>query len=60
MSWLLMLIVVNINNPNDIPGRLSLEFRDQASCEYALNSMTYQLKFNNFKVIGKCEKKYSS
>ena len=41
----------------DVPGRINLYFKDQQSCEYALQSMTGYIKFPWFKVEGKCEKK---
>ncbi len=54
--WILILLAVNINNSNDIPGRIELSFKTQTECEYSLQSLEYSLKFKNFKVIGKCEK----
>ena len=57
--WLLILLAVNINNHNDIPGRIEITFQDQQTCVQALNSMTFQLKFDSFKVVGKCERKQS-
>lgn len=54
--WILMLIVVNIYDSTDIPGRINLTFKDQQSCEHALQSMTSYVKFPWFKVEGKCEK----
>jgi hypothetical protein len=54
--WLMMLIAVHINNPNDIPGRISLQFQTQQQCEQTLQTMTYWLKFDQFKIEGKCQK----
>jgi hypothetical protein len=54
--WLLILVAVHMNNPQDQPGRIELEFKDRMSCELALASMKYELKFKNFKVEGKCQK----
>lgn len=54
--WLMILIAVHINDPKDIPGRITLQFQTQQQCEQALQSMTYWLKFENFKVEGKCQK----
>lgn len=54
--WLMILIAVHINNPKDIPGKIVLEFPNQISCEQSLQSMTYWLKFDSFKVEGKCQK----
>jgi len=47
---------MHINNPADQPGRVELEFKDKNSCEVALASMKFELKFKNFKVEGKCIK----
>jgi hypothetical protein len=54
--WTLILIAVHINNPSDIPGRINLQFESQLQCEQTLQSMTYRLKFDKFKVEGKCQK----
>ena len=54
--WILFLIVVNMYDASDVPGRIQLQFRDQASCELALQSMTSWVKFPWFKVEGRCEK----
>lgn len=43
-------------DPSDVPGRIALQFKDQASCELALQQMNYWVKFPWFKVEGKCEK----
>jgi hypothetical protein len=58
--WLLILLVVHKNDPNDIPGRVTLEFESQAACERSLSNMFYWLKFDSFKVEGKCIRKSSS
>lgn len=39
-----------------MPGRVTLEFPDQQSCETSLQSLKYKLKFDGFKVEGKCQK----
>jgi len=57
--WTLILIAMHINNPADQPGRIELEFKDKISCEVALGSMKFELKFKNFKVEGVCTKKQS-
>ena len=54
--WLMILIAVHMNNPNDIPGKITLQFQNQQQCEQALQSMTYWLKFDKFKIEGKCQK----
>ena len=55
MKWLLIVLCVNINNPKDIPGKLIVEFETKQECETKLASMSYWLKFDSFKVVGKCE-----
>jgi hypothetical protein len=57
MMWLMILIAVHVNNPRDIPGRVELTFADQATCEQVLSTMTYRLKFDNFRMEGRCEKR---
>jgi len=58
--WTLFLIVVNIYDPTDIPGRIQLQFKDETSCSVALQNMNYWVKFPWFKVEGKCEKNTDS
>ena len=55
--WLMILIAVHLSDPTDIPGKATLEFSDQISCEQSLKTMSYWLKFNSFKVEGKCVRK---
>jgi len=43
-------------DPTDIPGKIQLQFKDQQSCEYALQNMTSWVKFPWFKVEGSCKK----
>ena len=54
--WILFLIVVNTYDPSDIPGKIQLQFKDQQSCEYTLQTMTSWIKFPWFKVEGTCKK----
>lgn len=58
--WTLILLVVNIYDPGDVPGRIQLQFQTQASCELALQSMTTWVKFPWFTVRGTCEKNPSN
>lgn len=53
----MILIAVHLTDQKDIPGRINLQFETQQQCEQTLQSMTYWLKFDNFKVEGKCVKK---
>jgi hypothetical protein len=55
--WTLILIAMHVNNSANQPGRVELEFKDRISCELALSSMKFELKFNNYKVEGKCIQK---
>ena len=54
--WLMILIAVHTNNPQDQPGRIELVFPNQLSCEQVLATMRYELKFKTFKVTGQCQK----
>lgn len=54
--WVMILLAVHIKNPEDIPGKITIQFQSQQQCEQALQSMTYWLKFEQFKVVGKCQK----
>lgn len=55
--YLLILLALNINNPQDIPGRVELTLPSLEICQQALDSLKYQLKFRNFRVEGHCEPK---
>jgi hypothetical protein len=55
--WLMILIAVHLNDPKDIPGRVTIEFPDQTSCEQSLKTITWSLKFDSFKVDAKCVKR---
>ena len=54
----MILIAVHMNDPSDQPGKIVIEFADQQSCEHAKSTMTYSLKFKNFKVEASCQRKY--
>ena len=53
----MILIAVSINDPKDVPAKVVLEFADQATCEQSLRSMSYWVKFDSFRVEGRCAKK---
>ncbi len=55
--WILILLAVHVNNPRDIPGRVEIQMPSQQICEQSLQTMTYWLKFNQFKIEGQCAKK---
>jgi hypothetical protein len=54
--WLLIILSVHINDPKDIPGKVTLEFPTQAECERAQSTMTSWLKFDSFKITSQCKK----
>ena len=54
--WILILLAVNINNPNDVPGRVSIEFATERACESARESVKYWFKFEQFKAHTQCQK----
>lgn len=56
-TWILLLLAININNPRDIPGRISVEFSSQESCISVARTLQYELKFKNFKIEAQCVKK---
>ena len=55
--WLLILLAVHINNPKDVPGKITIQFESQMQCEQAKSTVDYSLKFDSFKVISQCIKK---
>lgn len=55
--WLMILMAVHINDPRDVPAKMTLEFPDQQTCEQSAKSMTYWVKFESFKIDVKCIKK---
>lgn len=54
MKWLLVIIAVHINNPADIPAKISLEFKNQEACEQAQSTLKTWVKFDTFKVVSEC------
>jgi hypothetical protein len=54
--WLLIILAVNINNPKDVPGRLTIEFPSESACVQAQQSVKYWLKFDNFGITTQCQK----
>lgn len=55
--WLLILLAVNIHNPADVPGRVTLEFGSESECRQIARTMTYWLKFDSFKVTAECRRR---
>lgn len=58
--WIMILLAVHTNDPQDRPGRIELTFPDQIQCQTALATMQYELKFKSFQVQGQCVEKSSS
>lgn len=54
--WIMILIAVNLNNPQDQPGRVELMFPTQQSCEEAKSTMKYNLRSKSFKMVAECKK----
>jgi hypothetical protein len=54
--WLLVVLCVNINNPKDVPGRMTIEFATEQACIQAQQSVKYWLKFDSFKITTSCQK----
>jgi len=54
--WILIILAINVNNPDDVPGQVTLKFQNGQQCYEALASLQYKLKFSNFYVSGKCQR----
>jgi hypothetical protein len=54
--WLLLILAVNINNPSDVPGRVTIKFETEQQCLRAKSSIEYKLKFDSFKVTSECKR----
>jgi hypothetical protein len=55
--WILFLLAVNINDPNDIPGTIQIPFATEMECEKSAAAMTFNLKFDWYKVSALCKKR---
>lgn len=55
--WTLLIIAVHVNDPNDIPARLTMQFPSEHECQAAANSLEYDLKFKQFKLEATCSQK---
>ncbi len=53
----MILIAVHINDPKDVPAKVIIEFPDQITCEQSRQTMQYWVKFESFKIDGRCVKK---
>jgi hypothetical protein len=54
--WKLIMLVVNIHDPSDIPGTMKLVFPTEQACVHAASSLSYSVKFDWFKVTAECKK----
>jgi hypothetical protein len=54
--WILILLAVHVNNPEDRPGWVTIKFDTEQQCLKAKSSMEYQLKFDRFKVVSECKR----
>lgn len=57
MEAILIIIAVHSNNPKDIPGRLELKLPSIEVCEKVKDTIVYELKFKQFVLESKCEKR---
>lgn len=53
--WLLLLSVMHVNDPSDVPGEIRLTFNTEAECHAVANTVSFKLKFPDFKVVTKCK-----
>ena len=56
--WVLIIIAININNPQDIPATITLDMPSLHVCEEVLDSLKYKIKYSSYKVEGSCQRKY--
>jgi len=56
--WTLIIIAFNINNPNDVPARITLDMPSVHACEQTLDSMKYTLKYSSYRIEGRCQKQF--
>lgn len=54
--WILIILAVHVNDPDDIPGKVSILFSSQIECENAQSTISSWIKFKSFKVISECKK----
>lgn len=54
--WVLIILAVHINNPDDTPGKVTIKFDTEQQCIKAKDTLEYKLKFDSFKVVTQCKK----
>jgi hypothetical protein len=52
--WILLILCVNLNNPNDVPGKVLIPFDTKEKCEAAVNNSSFWIKFDSFTIKGEC------
>jgi hypothetical protein len=60
MEIFLIIIAVNANNPEDIPGKVSIKLSSIEECIKAKETIDYKLKFKQFIIESKCIESQSS
>jgi hypothetical protein len=55
--WVLVILAVHINNLNDVPARLTMQFPSEQQCLTAVDSLEYDIKFKQFKLEATCSQK---
>lgn len=55
--WILLLTAIHLNNPNDIPAKITIEFETETQCLEALKTIDYKIKYSNYKIEPKCYQK---
>jgi hypothetical protein len=58
--WFLILIAVNVNNPEDQPAWVRISFDSEPACRLAAANITYWIKFKNFRIDTECKPSPSS
>ena len=53
--WVLIILAIHVNDPEDIPGKVQLQFQSLQECQQAQSTISYNLKFKSFKVISECK-----
>jgi hypothetical protein len=57
--WLLIVMAVHLDNPQDIPGRVEIVMPSQEVCQQAITTIKYELKFRSYKIEAQCIKQES-
>ena len=60
ITWMLVLMAVNIHNVKDQPAYVRIPFDTESECRRALDGLEYWVKFKDYTVVGSCQKLLSS